>query len=74
MAQLLSEAGADKDKADEDGSTALMSASCKGHLLVARLLCEAGADKGKADEEGWTADQWRTRRMRMVPLPSHGRL
>ena len=55
VARLLCEAGADKDKASEDGDTALMFASFKGHLEVARLLCEAGADKDKANEDGDTA-------------------
>ena len=45
VVRLLCEAGADKDKADNDGSTALMSASVRGHLEVVRLLCEAGVDK-----------------------------
>ena len=47
VAQLLFEAGADKDQGQEDGSTALMWASENGHLEVVRLLCEAGADKDK---------------------------
>ena len=40
---------------DEDGTTALISASANGHLEVARLLCEAGADKDKATQTGATA-------------------
>ena len=49
VARLLSGAGADKDKAMQDGRTALMWASQYGHLDVARLLCEAGANKGRTD-------------------------
>ena len=45
VVQLLCEAGADKDKADEEGYTALMLASFSGRRVeVARLLREAGAD------------------------------
>ena len=59
------EAGADKDKAGEDGSTALMWASQKGHLEVVQLLCEAGADKDNANQEGATA---------LMFAPTHGHL
>ena len=55
VAQLLCEAGADKDKAVENGATALMLASANRHLEVARLLCEAGADKDKGRHNGYTA-------------------
>ena len=55
VARLLCEAGADKEKADETGATALMTASVKGHLEVVRLLCKVGADKDKANETGATA-------------------
>ena len=50
VVRLLCLAGADKDKATWNGSTALMRASYSnnGHLKVAQLLCEAGADKDKA--------------------------
>ena len=58
MARLLCEAGADKDKADHGGFTALMVASYYGHLHVARLLCEAGADKAKANQDGEQALIW----------------
>ena len=50
--KLLCEAGADKDKADQNGRTALMVASRRGDLEVVQLLCEAGADKDKAKENG----------------------
>ena len=55
VVQLLCEAGANKDKADDHGFTALMQASVTGHLEVVRLLCEAGADTDKANQEGATA-------------------
>ena len=52
VVRLLCEAGADKDKANQDGDTALMIASADGRLEVARLLREAGADKDIAVETG----------------------
>ena len=52
MARQLCEAGADKDKARQDGASTLMAASEAGHLEVARLLCEAGVDKDKAANAG----------------------
>ncbi|CAK8994200.1 unnamed protein product [Durusdinium trenchii] len=57
VVRLLLEAGADKDAADTDGSTALQFAAGKGHchLKVVRLLLEAGADKDAADTDGCTA-------------------
>ena len=55
VVRLLCEAGADKDKATQNGSTALIGASENGHLEVARLLCEAGAEKDRATQDGATA-------------------
>ena len=55
VAQLLCEAGADKDKAMQEGDTALLAASRNGCLEVARLLVEAGADKDKTNQYGATA-------------------
>ena len=48
VVRLLFEAGADKDAADTDGSTALRFAARNGHLEVVQLLREAGADKDAA--------------------------
>ena len=53
--RLLLEAGADKDKASQDGGTPLLHAARDGHLEVAQLLLRAGADKDKADRDGYTA-------------------
>ena len=39
----LCDAGADKDKANRCGATALIHASVGGYLQVAQLLCEAGS-------------------------------
>ena len=40
---------------DETGSTALIWASCEGHLEVVKYLVEKGADLEAKDNEGWTA-------------------
>ena len=45
VVRLLVDAGADKDKAHNDGWTPLHRACFKGHVEVVRLLVEAGADK-----------------------------
>ena len=55
VAQLLCEAGADKDKAKQDGATALTMASEGGHLELVRILVQTGADKDKANRPGRTA-------------------
>ena len=60
VAQLLCDAGADKDKVMQDGATALIMASENGHLEVARMLCDAGADKDLRAQwitAGWARDQ-----------------
>ena len=48
MARLLIEAGADKDRAPQNGLTPLGIAVARGNLHMARLLIEAGANKEKA--------------------------
>ena len=54
--QLLLEAAANKDLADDDDRyTALNSASGEGHVEIVRLLLEAGANKDVADIRGCTA-------------------
>jgi ankyrin repeat protein len=53
-AQLLLEAGADKDQARTDGSTPLYIACKHDHIKVVRLLLEAGADKDQARTDGCT--------------------
>ena len=55
IAQLLLEAGADKDLQDHDGYTALMLAAGIGHVKIAQLLLEAGADKDLQDSDVYTA-------------------
>ena len=61
VVRLLSEAGADKDKAGF-GETGLIWASICGHLEVVQLLCDAGADKDKACRRGYTALMWASTR------------
>ena len=62
MVKLLLENGADLERADNEGSTALMHAAGGGHAKAAKLLLENGADLGRADNEGWTALMYSVRR------------
>ena len=55
VVQLLLEAGADKNAASADGTTALMLAALTGHFKMVRLLLEAGADKNVSTSAGQTA-------------------
>ena len=54
VVQILIEANAEKDKADQAGRTPLFIASRRGCTEPVRFLCESGADKDKADAESWT--------------------
>ena len=47
-------AGADKDKADDDGWTPSIRAASNGHVEIVEMLLAAGADKDKADNGGGT--------------------
>ena len=47
--------GADPNKVDPDGRTALMFASFNGHTEIVRLLLDAGAEVGIRDALGRTA-------------------
>ena len=51
---LLITAGADVNKADEEGETPLVVASRLGHTETVKLLIEKGADVNRADEDGST--------------------
>eukprot|EP00842_Homolaphlyctis_polyrhiza_P006052 jgi/Hompol1/6448/HPOL_001713-RA len=48
----------DLDAADEDGTTALISAACFGHVDIINILVEAGAQVDQKDKNGWTALMW----------------
>ena len=48
-AKLLLEAGADKDRADNQGYAPLHHAAIKGNADCLKVLLEAGADKGQGD-------------------------
>merc|ERR1712167_529619 len=54
IVKYLCEAGADKDKAADDGATPLYISCEEGHLEIVKYLCEAGADKDKAMNDGIT--------------------
>ncbi len=53
-AQLIAN-GADVDVTDSEGTTALMFASCNGHLQCLDALLTAGADINATDDSGRTA-------------------
>ena len=53
-AQLLLNAGAEKDLRDDDETTALMEAAFHGHTEIVQLLLQAGAGKDWWDAQGRT--------------------
>ena len=55
VAGYLCEVGANKEAANQNGSTPLCVASCQGHLDVVRYLCKAGADNDWANNTGLSA-------------------
>ena len=55
MGTLLIEAGADVNKADMYGTTALLIAAKGGNLSIAQVLIEAGADVNKTCDSNQTA-------------------
>jgi hypothetical protein len=57
VAQLLRE-GADADRAEEDGTTALDLAVAHGNLAMAQLLLRSGASAGRTTGYGTTALFW----------------
>ena len=52
MVRALIEAGADVNKASDDGTTPLYVSTQEGHDAVVRVLIVAGADINKAIENG----------------------
>ena len=52
--RVLVEAGAEVDRADTDGCTALFVAAQKGHVEAIRILLDAGADPNRATNTGVT--------------------
>jgi hypothetical protein len=51
LVTLLLDRGADTEKVDEDGSTALMTTCMEGHDAMARLLVDRGADMEKINND-----------------------
>ncbi|QPJ60928.1 MAG: hypothetical protein G3M70_03090 [Candidatus Nitronauta litoralis] len=58
IAEILLKNGAQIDKPDKNGVTALMHAAAKGHSGVAELLLSRGADVNLYDNGGWSALHW----------------
>ncbi|CAM9763513.1 unnamed protein product [Ascophyllum nodosum] len=54
-ALLAGAEGMDKDAASDEGVTALIAASMKGHADIVDMLLEAGCDQNSADKDGTTA-------------------
>ena len=54
IAQLLLQAGANKDLQDGEGTTPVMLAASNGHTELAQLLLQAGGDQHLQDHEGRT--------------------
>ena len=55
VSKELIAAGADINKEDNDGRTALWTAAAKGHTECLQELIAAGADINKEDNDGRTA-------------------
>jgi hypothetical protein len=54
--QALIEAGADINKAYDDGVTPLLIAAHEGHVAMVRALIEVGADVNRAADNGWSLE------------------
>jgi ankyrin repeat protein len=52
VVQVLIEAGADVNKANDKGATPLFVANHNGHVAEVRVLIVAGADVNKATDDG----------------------
>ena len=55
---MLIDRGADVNATNEDGNTALIYASKKGHTEIARILIEEGVDVNATDNDGFEALQF----------------
>ena len=54
VVRFLTEAGSDKEKANNTGETPLFIAAQQGHIEMVQFLTDAGSDKDKADDSGET--------------------
>ncbi|OGV97496.1 MAG: hypothetical protein A3I04_02140 [Nitrospinae bacterium RIFCSPLOWO2_02_FULL_39_110] len=55
IVKILLADGADVNKKDNDGSTALIEAVGKGHIDIVKVLLAAGADPDAENDNGVTA-------------------
>lgn len=62
VAQLLLDAKADPNKADDQGVTPLMKAADRGNVALAALLLRTGAKAAVKDANGQTARDWAVNR------------
>jgi hypothetical protein len=58
VARLLLDRGADVERHDVDGRSALLWACMRGHLQMVRLLVERGADMESSSHDGRTGLMW----------------
>jgi uncharacterized protein len=58
VVKLLLDYGADTEKQDQYGATALIMAAAEGHLPVVQELLSRGANMRATDRNGWTALMW----------------
>ena len=73
IVEALIQAGADVNKADNNGATALMIASEDGHAATVEVLIQAGADVDKAANNGATALMIASGMVMLLPWRSSSR-
>lgn len=61
IAKLLIDFGAEVDRGNDDGTTALMMAAYRNNNSLVKILLEAGTDPNLQDDQGTTALEWAIR-------------